>query len=481
MNVYVYPIATAVAVFPLLSAVFTLPYVMNQYHKYGALLVLRIILVYSFIFYLMTSYFMTILPLPPIDSVKDGGTTMLLVPFHALKLWWVNCGFIYNDPSTYLPAIMNYDFLQMAFNILLLLPFGVYLRYYFERKWYQVLLMSFAYSLFFELTQLSGLYGIYPHPYRWFEVDDLICNTLGGMLGFVITPLCSFFLPSRDRLDEMSYHKGKRVSIIRRGLANIIDWTFISFLLFLFRTFIWNGKLKALMPFYPTNVLSVITVSFLLYYVLSSWIMSGKTLGKYVVSICIKGEENQKAKLYQYILRYAIIYIVVVPTPSYLIKLLQLFNQTKVIWIKAVTGISIAVLITIFLYTVINVFICAITHHSQTIYDRISHTQQVSVIVERTDAESEEAEKVAEPKEEVAEPKEEAKKGTQFKTEEKADKDRAEEKEKSDIENQSLEGKYEETNDGTEDDDRIENKRDVHNREKNENDNAAVTEESDVE
>ena len=386
MNVYIYPIATAVAIFPLLSAIITLPYVINQYHKYGALLVLRIILVYSFIFYMMTSYFMTILPLPPIDSVQAGGTHMLLVPFNAFMIWWNNCGFRFDDPSTYLPTFMNYNFFQMAFNILLLVPFGVYLRYYFERKWYQVLLMSLAYSLFFELTQLSGLYGIYPHPYRWFEVDDLICNTLGGMVGFLITPLCSFFLPSRDKLDEMSYHKGERVSIIRRGLANLIDWSMICIILFLLKKYIWTKvQLNDLLTYYKPNTLSIIIASVLLYFIISSWILSGRTIGKYFVSLQVKGENGQKAKLYQYILRYAIIYLLVVPTPLYLISLLRVFNETQNIWFKVASGIVMSVLVTIFLYVVVNVFIGAILHRLQAIYERISHTKQVSVIVKVID------------------------------------------------------------------------------------------------
>jgi len=386
MDAYIYPIATAVTIFPLLSAIFTLPYVINQYHKYGALLVLRIILVYSFIFYLMTSYFMTILPLPPIDSVQADGTHMLLVPFNALMLWWNNCGFKLDDPSTYLSSFMNYNFLQMAFNILLLLPLGVYLRYYFERKWYQVLLMSFAYSMFFELTQLSGLYGIYPHAYRWFEVDDLICNTLGGMLGFLITPLCSFFLPSRDRLDEMSYHKGKRVSIIRRGLANVIDWSLISIILFILKKYYWDTvQLNDILSYYKLSTLFIIIASFLLYFVISSWIMAGRTIGKYIMSLKVNGENGQKAKLYQYILRYGIVYLLVVPTPFYVIKLLKLFNETENVWIEVASGIGMSAFGIIFLCVIVNVFICVILHRFQTIYEKVSHTQQVSVIVNKED------------------------------------------------------------------------------------------------
>ena len=36
-----------------------------------------------------------------------------------------------------------------------------------------------------ELSQLSGLYGIYPCAYRTFETDDLILNTAGVLAGFL--------------------------------------------------------------------------------------------------------------------------------------------------------------------------------------------------------------------------------------------------------------------------------------------------------
>ena len=38
-----------------------------------------------------------------------------------------------------------------------------------------------------EISQLSGLYGIYPCPYRTFETDDLILNTAGVLGGFLVS------------------------------------------------------------------------------------------------------------------------------------------------------------------------------------------------------------------------------------------------------------------------------------------------------
>ncbi len=67
---YIGPISTAVWVFPFVALVFTFPYIVSRYHKYGAVLFLRTLLVYSFIFYLLCVYFLGILPLPSIAEVS---------------------------------------------------------------------------------------------------------------------------------------------------------------------------------------------------------------------------------------------------------------------------------------------------------------------------------------------------------------------------------------------------------------------------
>lgn len=85
MEVYLKPIISACYVFPVLAVLFTLPYIIYEYHKYGSILVIRTGVVYTFIFYMLTSYFMTVLPLPPIDSVTPDSACMLLVPFDAVR------------------------------------------------------------------------------------------------------------------------------------------------------------------------------------------------------------------------------------------------------------------------------------------------------------------------------------------------------------------------------------------------------------
>ena len=72
-----------------------------------------------------------------------------------------------------------YVFLNLAGNVMAFVPFGFVLpvitRY---RKFYQVFFLSMEFSLVVEIIQLVSKVGS-------FDVDDILLNTLGGVLGYV--------------------------------------------------------------------------------------------------------------------------------------------------------------------------------------------------------------------------------------------------------------------------------------------------------
>ena len=71
-------------------------------------------------------------------------------------------------------------------NVLVFLPYGVFLPKLFQRcrKLMSVLLLSLELSLIIEVTQLFTKIGS-------FDVDDLLLNTLGGVLGYLIYAVVS--------------------------------------------------------------------------------------------------------------------------------------------------------------------------------------------------------------------------------------------------------------------------------------------------
>lgn len=70
-------------------------------------------------------------------------------------------------------------------NVLIFLPFGFFMamasRY---RSFLSTLIYSFALSLTIELSQLFMKVGC-------FDVDDLLLNTIGGILGFITFLICN--------------------------------------------------------------------------------------------------------------------------------------------------------------------------------------------------------------------------------------------------------------------------------------------------
>ncbi len=66
-------------------------------------------------------------------------------------------------------------------NVAAFMPFGALIRWVLDRKvrWYQAVGYTFLFSLSVELLQLVARVGV-------FDVDDLLLNTLGGFLGFLV-------------------------------------------------------------------------------------------------------------------------------------------------------------------------------------------------------------------------------------------------------------------------------------------------------
>ncbi|MCU6392301.1 VanZ family protein, partial [Enterobacter quasiroggenkampii] len=64
--------------------------------------------------------------------------------------------------------------------------------------------------------------------YRLFDVDDLILNTTGGLVGGVLAPILMRALPSRDTIDAKSQARDARVTFARRLVALLVDYVLFS-------------------------------------------------------------------------------------------------------------------------------------------------------------------------------------------------------------------------------------------------------------
>lgn len=223
MQLYLHDIKTAALVFPFVALLLTIPYYLYYVHRYGKAGWLRTLIVFSFIFYCLCAYFLVIFPLPTRAELADMQPARAnLVPLSFFRNF-SQSGFVASQPSTWLHALFSPFVLQYLFNILLLLPLGVYLRYYFECSSKKTLVIAFCVSLFFECSQLTGLFGIYPFAYRSFDVDDLICNTLGAGLGWLWAGTLKGLLPSRAAIDARALKDARHIGLLRRLVALVVD------------------------------------------------------------------------------------------------------------------------------------------------------------------------------------------------------------------------------------------------------------------
>lgn len=95
-----------------------------------------------------------------------------LTPFHEMKRFFN----LLTMQHSWKPFLLN-----VVGNIIAFMPFGFLLPKVFEktRTLFLIILFSFEMSLFAELIQLIFQLGC-------FDVDDLLLNTFGGFLGFLV-------------------------------------------------------------------------------------------------------------------------------------------------------------------------------------------------------------------------------------------------------------------------------------------------------
>ena len=304
--VYIYDVIAGLSIFPFIAALFTLPYVMVQYHKYGSVSKYRTLIIYSFILYMLIAYFMVILPLPDFESTV-GNTIqdhLNLIPFRQIWLYWHDKVLSLETLKAYLKSMALW---QLLFNILLTVPFGVYMHYYFRQSLKRTILFSFLLSLFYETSQLTALFGIYPGPYRLADVEDLICNTMGGAIGFQFAYLFNIMLPSRAEIDEYCRERGRIISGMRRFWAVLFDYVICAILLMFL-----NGALIVLIPgfkAYTNYVLTYHWTFFCIFSLVQVLLSRGYTLGHAICRMILVSKGGSAASAAQIVKRYFFLWL----------------------------------------------------------------------------------------------------------------------------------------------------------------------------
>lgn len=282
MSTYTESIFIAFFITIILSFVLFIPWLIYTYRKYGYLSMSKTIIMLSFIFYFLSALCLVLLPFP---STRDTCSLQPADTIHSnLRLFQFvedilkDSGVVVTNPSTWLAITKQQAFYQAFFNFLLLMPFGVYLRYFLKerRYWKRAFIISFLLTLFYEITQRTGIYGIFNCAYRLFDVDDLLLNSVGALLGFFLAPIVWALFPSHEEVEAKAAEMEKRdiVKPISILLALVIDLCIAQMIWLMIGALTgYNGTFEFLVK---------ITLYMLLFGVMPS-ILDGATLGMKVM------------------------------------------------------------------------------------------------------------------------------------------------------------------------------------------------------
>lgn len=171
------PGIVAMLVGSLLAIVLFVPLVAVSYRRHGGMTTMRSLGWAALLFWVLGLLAYTLLPLPNPDAIRC--TTPQLVLGASLDDIAAR-GLVEES------LLANPAFQQVLLNVVLFLPLGGLLRIWFGQPVWVAALLGFGLSLLVETTQLTGVWGLYPCAYRHFDVDDLVTNTAGAILGWAI-------------------------------------------------------------------------------------------------------------------------------------------------------------------------------------------------------------------------------------------------------------------------------------------------------
>jgi uncharacterized RDD family membrane protein YckC len=222
---YLLPIRTAALLFPGLALLMLVPTAVVVYRRHGVMTRWRTLSLFGGVYYGLTAFCLTIVPLP-----SRAVDVCAKYPSFAHPQWMPGSfvGDVWKEAHhrvTFHDLVLgNPAVWETVFNLALLLPLGVFVRVHARRGPAAATLAGFAGSLFFEVTQYTGLYGLYACPYRLFAVDDLLANTAGATLGWALAGPLARALPDLGTLDARALDPLK-VPLGRRLVALLLDLT----------------------------------------------------------------------------------------------------------------------------------------------------------------------------------------------------------------------------------------------------------------
>ena len=218
MSGYIQSIQVSVLIFPFIGLLIYFPLRQAHLKRFGEMHEYRAFVSYLCTFGFVAAMLLTVLPLPSQNQLDcnwiDHIPKNQFIPFRSFQdiglyeqkhhLGWSLHG-----------LLVNKALWQILLNTLLLMPVGLLFRALYGESLLRCIVYGFLISLLFETTQLTGIWGLAKCPYRVFDVDDLLTNTVGAVLGW---SLYSFFgwLPDPRLSEDSLWYRRKKISPLKR-------------------------------------------------------------------------------------------------------------------------------------------------------------------------------------------------------------------------------------------------------------------------
>ncbi|MCH3975706.1 VanZ family protein [Bifidobacterium tibiigranuli] len=304
----------AVIAWPFVSAALTLPILAGMYHRHHRLRFGAVLAAYLVVLYLLGLAAFTLYPMP--DNPESYCAVHHVVP----QL----------NPLRFIADIRTdglYGLLQLVMNVVLFVPLGFALARWARWKAWAVVAAGFLVSLVIELSQLTGFWHLYPCAYRQFDVNDLMTNTLGAVLGLIVARLFSRVAPL-EQIDRGTINTSPK--LLHRAVTLAIDMFLIAvayfslgagavLLLHAAAAPLPNGDYRLLGLTFGVEVFTVITrvIAGLAFLVFELWIPAthrGQTLGGMFTHMTVETRRRSgNARIAFYALRSVVLYALIQP------------------------------------------------------------------------------------------------------------------------------------------------------------------------
>lgn len=350
----------ALQIAPVIAMLLILPYTVFNYVRVKRINVRLSTYIYIFILYFLCAYFMTMLPLPSAEDFADMRPVRELIQLIPFKNFLDICS-----------ETLFRDVAILVFNVFITVPLGFFLRFLFGADFKKTLLLGFLTALFYEVTQITGIFFIYPRPYRIFDVDDLIINTLGAVIGFYVEPFVARLLPEpRDSGRQLV--QGSEVSLFQRCVAFFID---VCVALGVAVTFI-IGVPSFRMFFLQSNHVLRFPMFYVLFMLIGggySLLLASGSLGTMLTGLTVMTKDGKTASRIRRAMRFCLINSSVVAIPFWVYFFMTV--NTEYVGAASIIWVFLGALLMFCAAAVLlELMFNAVTHGSSMFYDRILKT-----------------------------------------------------------------------------------------------------------